>query len=182
MIAALYLVLTVLTTLVCVLVALGLAAFRRKVAAKRVVAFLAVWYGVYAVLLLGASLLSSPKSMAIGERKCYFEWCISLAKADPTPAGYRLTFETSNEGRRAQRPDTPRLRLDIDGASSEIDAPGLRDRVEGHGSRTFRVEVRVPTDAKEVRVTPCEGGFPSAIVVDDDNSPLHAKSFWRVRP
>ncbi len=156
-------------------------AMRKMAGAKRTAVFGLIWGGVYALLLIGYGLFSRPHQLAAGELRCFDEWCITLVKADPTPSGFHLTLETSNRGRRAQRPDTPKLFLSEDGVLRRLPDEFLKERVDGGATRQTERNVEAPSTAKNVNLIAVEGGSPSLVVVDDENSPFHAKSFWRLK-
>jgi hypothetical protein len=150
--------------------------------AVRTFKVLGVLVGIYAVALIGTSLTSHRSMLQLGEAKCFDDWCFSVDKVSRSPQGLTLAVAASNNGRHPERPDTPRAFLVVDGKPVAIDCPKLSEQVGGHGENPFTIQLPVPLGAKTLDFLVTEGGGPSPFIIGDENSPLHAKAVWPIKP
>ncbi len=150
--------------------------------ARRASTMFGLLVACYAGILLAFGLASRPVRLAVGQRKCFDDWCFVVTGVKKESGRLVVNVATINSGRRTQAPDTPRAFVEVDGKASQVDFTGLGDRIEGGASREFVESLPVPEAAREVELYVTEGGFPSQLVIDDENSPFHAKSKWRLRP
>ncbi len=177
---ALLLIVAVLST-VGLLVATLVAALRhRGRSALRWGAATAVVVVAYAVALVAVGAASRPRTLADGQWKCFDDWCVTVASVTPTANGRDVTLQVRNAGRgRAQRPDAPQAYLDPAGQPIEVD--GLDQRLEPGQMATLHVSLPLPDatgGGPGARLVVTEGGWPSRIVIGDENSPWHAHAGW----
>ncbi len=137
---------------------------------------------VYTLTLVGVGLASRNTTLPIGWRKCFDDWCFAVTEVKRSGNHLDLRVETSNTGRRAQRPDSPKLSLVFDGQAFGLACPQLNDRLEGHSQHPFTITIQVPDTVQKVDLIATEGGGPSALIIGDENSPFHGKSVWRLVP
>ncbi len=171
-----------LATVVLLTRALIQLATKRPERALRTFKLLGIMIVVYATALIGTSLASHRSTLALGEPKCFDDWCFAVEKVSRTPDGLTLAVRTLNHGRRPERPDTPRAFQVVDGKPTAIQCPKLTDEVGGFGETPFTIQLPVPSGAKTLDFLVTEGGGPSAVIIGDENSPLHAKSVWPLMP
>jgi hypothetical protein len=166
--------------LVAVLMVAGLtyAARRRWRQSAMTMVVLAVVVTAYGVSLVVASASAPARDLAIGEWKCFDEWCASLTSVIRSGSAVEVVLSVQNRGRREQAPDTPRVWLLHDGRRDQLDLPDLASRIPGGSTRQLPgIRVVAPaTDRPRLLVT--EGGLPSVLVIGDDNSPFHPQSAW----
>ncbi|MFZ0546749.1 MAG: hypothetical protein WAM60_14985, partial [Candidatus Promineifilaceae bacterium] len=98
-----------------VLVLLGLAlslVFRRWTAFKRLALSIILYIGLYALLLVGFSLASPQKVLAMHEDRCFDDWCASVEHVEVQPAigetqaqgdYYLVTIQVSSRARRIRQ-------------------------------------------------------------------------------
>lgn len=135
---------------------------------------------LYALVLVGVSVTTPAGSLAAGEWKCFDDWCVSLTSVVRTGDTVQVVLAVRNQGRREQAPDTPRVWLDHQGRREEVLVPGLGSRVAGGATRELP-PIQLTTPAAEgPRLLVTEGGFPSVLVIGDENSPLHPQSAWQL--
>lgn len=154
---------------------------QRRSAARRLVAGVTLG-GLYAAGLLGVSVTSTERRLAIGEVKCFDDWCVTVRSA-PHVAGHsdqrHLAIAVLSRARRvAQRPDNPAAFLVTDAGEEQIRVPGLDQRLAPGQEALLQVTLTVPTAARDPRLLVTEGGVPSQLVIGDENSPWHAHSTW----
>jgi hypothetical protein len=136
---------------------------------------------IYGVALVVVSVTSPARNLAIGEWKCFDEWCASVTSTTRTGDEVLVTLSVQNRGRREQAPDTPRVWLVHNGRRGQLVVAGLTSRVSGGAVRQLP-QVRVVSPASESpQLVVTEGGFPSRLVIGDDNSPFHPQPYWSLR-
>ena len=175
---ALLLILAVLGTVV-LLVATLVAALRRRRSALRWGMASAVVVVTYTVALVAVGAASRPGTLAEGQWKCFDDWCVTVAAVTPVANGRDVTLQVRNVGRgRAQRPDAPHAYLDPTGRPLQVD--GLDQRLEPGQTATLHASVPSPemTGRSDARLVVTEGGWPSRVVIGDENSPWHAHTGW----
>ena len=133
---------------------------------------------VYAVALVGASATAPARSLANGEWKCFDDWCVTITSVVRTGNTVQIVLTVQNQGHREQAPDTPRAWLLHNTRRDEVVVPGLASRLPGGSSRHLPpIRLTAPT-AELPRFLVTEGGFPSVLVIGDDNSPFHPQPSW----
>lgn len=134
---------------------------------------------LYAVALVSVSVTSPARSLTTGEWKCFDDWCASVTSAVRTGDVVQVDLAVQNQGRGEQAPDTPRVWLVRQGRRDAVVVSGLESGLPGRSSRHLRIQLVAPeTENPLLLVT--EGGFPSALVIGDENSPLHPQLAWRL--
>jgi hypothetical protein len=133
---------------------------------------------LYAVALVVVSVATPSRSLAPGEWKCFDDWCASVTSVTRTGDVVLVSVSVQNQGRREQAPDTPRLWLLHNGRRDQVLVAGLTSRVPG-GSVRLLPQIRLVSAASEnPMLVVTEGGFPSRLVIGDDNSPFHPQPAW----
>jgi hypothetical protein len=132
----------------------------------------------YAATLLSVSVATPAHDLAIGEWKCFDEWCVSISSADRLGDLVQVELSVQNRGRREQAPDTPRAWLLHNGRRDPLEVPELTSRIPGGSTRRISpIQVTVPAqEHPQLLIT--EGGLPSILVIGDDNSPFHPQPAW----
>ena len=136
--------------------------------------------GLYALALVAVSLTTPGRTLAKGEWKCFDEWCVTLVSSSRTGGSLTLQLSVQNRGRREQAPDTPRAWLTGDGGRDEVSIPGLAARVPGGSTVALAPVTLVAPASGHPAFLVTEGGFPSILVIGDENSPFHAPSRWEL--
>jgi hypothetical protein len=158
---------------------LGVRRSWRSARTAAMVAALVVF--VYGVALLVVSVTTPARSLAIGDWKCFDDWCASVTSTTRTGDEVLVTVSVQNRGRREQAPDTPRVWLVHNGRRDQVAVAGLTSRVPG-GSVRQLPPLRLVSPASEgPQLVVTEGGFPSRLVIGDDNSPFHPQPSWSLR-
>jgi hypothetical protein len=176
--AALVLILAVLVVAVLLVAALAYAARRRWRRLGVTLAVLAVVVASYAGTLVAVGVSAPTRDLAIGEWKCFDEWCVTLTSATPRGDAIEVVLAVQNRGRREQAPDSPHAWLLLDGQRNELVVPELGARIAGGSTRQLPpLLVSAPT-TQHPRLLITEGGFPSVLTIGDDNSPFHPQPAW----
>jgi len=156
-------------------------AVRRGIDARNTALTLAAFLAVYAAALIGTSLASQKETLAMGAVKCFDDWCVSVDGAKRSGDQLSVHLATINHGRRPQVPDSPHAFVVIDGRQIPVSVPHLTDKIEGGSTRPIDININLPAGARIVEFLITEGGGPSNLIINDENSPLHAHSTWAVR-
>ena len=146
--------------------------------ARKTAFVLAATLFVYAAVLIGVSLRSREETLPMGAVKCFDDWCVRVKSARRNANQLTIHLETINRGRRAQAPDSPQAFLVENGHAKPVDIPNLKDKIEGGSTNQISVNIPLPVEAKNLSFLVTEGGGPSLLIIDDENSPFHAKSTW----
>lgn len=171
---------TTLLLFVLVVAAVGAAARRRWHRSLTAGLAVALLVALYAVALVGVSVTTPDRGLTSGEWKCFDDWCVWLTSAVWTGDTVQVALAVHNQGHREQAPDNPRAWLLHHGQRDEVLVPGLGARLASGFTRNLP-PVRLNTPAAErplLLVT--EGGFPSVLVIGDDNSPFHPQPAWQL--
>lgn len=165
---------------------------------------IAVCFAAYVVILVGVSLSSSTRQLALGTDKCFDDWCATVAGARslPMPDGatgsklVAITLRITNRARKAAfRPSQPRVFLVLpsgDSILSSSSAQGefekqsgpqqdLAKRLVAGDSFQTTVAFQVPVATREASVVLLEG--PTLItrfLVGDENSFFHRKVVYSI--
>ena len=135
---------------------------------------------VYGVSLIVVSLTTPVRSLAMGEWKCFDDWCASVTSLTRTGDSVLVSLSLQNRGRREQAPDSPHLWLVLHGVRDEVIVAGLSSRVPG-GSVRQLPQIRLVSPASDnPQLVVTEGGLPSRLVIGDDNSPFHPQPGWQL--
>ncbi|HEY3437951.1 MAG TPA: hypothetical protein VGK35_09705 [Actinotalea sp.] len=159
-------------------VALCLAALvRRDGTRARHWALLAVIVpSVYLGVLAAVGLTSRPHERALGEWRCFDDWCVTVSAVDRVDATTRLVhLQIRSDARRVhQRPDQPRVSVRSAAGNVPVSVQGLDQRL-GPGQRVS-LEVTVTVTGADPRLVVEEGSVP--LVIGDEDSWWHARSGW----
>lgn len=133
---------------------------------------------LYAAALVGVGAVSPDRSLATGQWRCFDEWCASVDSVVRTGDTVEVALAVQNRGRRDQAPDSPQVWWLHDGRRDEVVVPGLASRVPG-GSTAHLPPIRLTSPrAGRPALEVTEGGWPSVLVIGDDNSPFHPRPAW----
>ena len=143
---------------------------RRRTMARRVLTRWGVCAAAYLVVSLGASAMRPERSIGLGERWCFDEWCVSVdrisQRSAPVGTIYTLDLQAYNAGRRPQRALYPWMFVrDADGRRYLPETKDWVASVEAsiapHESHRFPVDFLVSADARQLGfVTNHGGGAP----------------------
>ncbi|MFZ1683265.1 MAG: hypothetical protein WAU88_03950 [Candidatus Zixiibacteriota bacterium] len=183
-----------------VMVILGLVAWMRDRTKSivRLAGILGIVYALYAVALVTVSLFSQAKDLKYGEEQCFDDWCATVTqfKIDPissdsaTARQYVVVYlRVTNKGKRMEMaPDSPRVQLiDSLGNAYGISEAGqaayvkrfgkqepLDKRIGAGESFNTALVFDLPSIRNGLKVSVTEGGWPSRLVIGDENSFFHA--------
>ena len=139
---------------------------------------LAALIAAYGASLVGVSIFTPARELAIGEWKCFDDWCAAVTSATRSGDAIEIELSVQNRGRRPQAPDTPRAWLMHGAERDELDVPELASRVPGGSTRKLPAIRIVLPAAERPQLLVTEGGLPSLLVIGDDNSPFHPQPAW----
>ena len=154
-------------------------------------------YGIGLVIYLGlvavVSLTSPQRIMALGENRCFDDWCISvddITRSDsPTGAIYSVTLRMSSRARRvSQRENGLAVYiLDEKGRRFEATADPAAEPFNsllqpGQSITTVRTFEVPATSSQSVLVVGHEGAFnfPGMVIIGDDSSLFHKPTIVRL--
>ncbi len=187
-------VLFVLLSLLGLLIALVM---RRWAMLRRLALGLAIYVGVYALVLIGSGLLTPQHVMAMHEVRCFDDWCASVEKVERQPAigdvqaqgvFYVVTVQVTSRARGiSQRARGAAVYvLDDQGVRHEPSLQGqqalemaglaglpLTSRVDAGGSFTSITVFDLPSDTEHPALVHTHGTFPGVIIIGYDQSFLH---------
>jgi hypothetical protein len=179
---------------------------RRWVWLRRIALGLAIYLGIYVLLLAGVSLLSPQKVMALHQPRCFDDWCASVEGVVQQPAigavhaqgtFYLVSIQVSSRAKRiTQRArDAAIYLLDEQGnrydpsleGQQALDAAGLSgppldSLVDAGGSFTHTAVFDLPPGADQPALVHTHGAFPGLLVIGDDHSWLHKPTIVRLSP
>jgi len=173
--------LTFLFTIILVVRCAYQLAMRRRTDARNTAIALAVMVGMYTVALIGTGFARQKETIAMGAVKCFDDWCVRVDGAKRSGDQLSVHLATINHGRRPQAPDSPHAFVVIDGRQIPVSVPHLTDKIEGGSTRPIDINISLPAGARIVEFLITEGGGPSNLIINDENSPFHAHSTWAVR-
>lgn len=190
----------VLTTLSVLLRALYLLMRGRYAQSTRVFGRLAIGLAIYFAALIAVSLLSPRKVLAMGQDRCFDDWCLAVESATTAPdiadkaangKYYIVTLRVSSQAKRvSQRALDASVHLEDDrGNTYEPSDSGQRayeaqhgpakalfDRLEpGEFFNTVRV-FDVPRDAGGLGLVVLHGAFLGHLIIGDSQSFLHKRT------
>ena len=181
MTSLLLVVVTLFTVIGVALTSVALVRGRRRRGLARGATVLAVVV-VYGVALAAVGLTSRARHLPYGQAKCFDDWCATLQSVVAVPGqdGRReLTVVVTSRARRAeQRPDSPAAYLVTASGRARIPLPGLDQRLAPGQMVDLRFALAVPASVRDPQFLITEGGFPSRLVIGDENSPWHASATW----
>jgi hypothetical protein len=178
-----------LASVVTLLTAAVLALRGQRSRAVRTLRNFAICFAIYMAVVFAVALATPRRVYAVGEDRCFDDWCIAVEAADraPAPEGILYTVAlrlSSHAGRVSQREKGVRVYLTDDRgrrfdpipdpAATPFDvllAPGQAVRAK----RAFLV----PPDAHDVGLALSHEG-PGWLIIGDDGNPLHKHAVVRL--
>lgn len=161
---------------------------RRSAQARTVATRWAIGAFVYVSASLTVSALRPQRSIGVGERWCFDDWCLSVDNVRRQPSGgdvvYLLNLQAFNEARRPQRALYPWMFL-RDAADRHFVPDGSRwiadveASIAPHGSHRFDVAFHVPADARQVALVTNHGSgrpcslLPSILIIGQGRCLFH---------
>jgi len=127
---------------------------RRRDILRRWAKFLALYFAIYAVVLLSTSLLSPRRIYSSGERRCWDDWCVTALRVTPASTIAPLPCSAA-----------PDARIWLAEVEVSSDAKRIRQRAPD-----ARAELE---DQQGARYSPC--GAPLAPEVA---APAHGAALW----
>jgi len=176
--ASLLLVACILTAAVLLVAAVVLAARRQRRLSGLAGMILAISVLCYSTALVAVSVATPAHDLAIGEWKCFDEWCVTITSTHRTGDLVQVELSVQNRGRREQAPDTPRAWLLHNGLRDPIEVPDLTSRIPGGSTRRIALTPMTVPAQEHPQLLITEGGLPSFLVIGDDNSPFHPQPAW----
>jgi hypothetical protein len=190
------------------IVALVALARRRWPTARRTLIALGGYVLLYMLALVSVAALSPQRTLAMGQQRCFDDWCIAAVAASQQPevgdaptlavAQGRfviVTVRVSSHARAiSQRELGAQLYL-VDGAGRRyaastagqraLDATGqsgqpLDTLLAPSGSFVHTAVFDVPSDASQLALVVAHGAFPGAIIIGDDQSLFHRPTLMRL--
>jgi len=153
---------------------------RRWADAQKTALVLTAFVFVYTMTLIGVGLGSERKLLSMGSDKCFDDWCVKVDSASRNGNQVLVRLDAINHGRRAQAPDSPHAFVVADGRTIPVNVPNLTNKIEGGSTNPIELRVTIPDNTRNLALLVTEGGSPSELVIDDENSPFHAKSVWNL--
>lgn len=179
---------------------------KRTASASKTAARIAAFLAIYAAILVVVSLISPRKVLAVGQVRCFDEWCITVTEASRQPSigevratgiFYVVTVRVSSRSRgRRQREtnvcthltDSSGRRFDVSSAGQNaLQRAGLAGEpltsfVDPGGSFEGRLAYDVPQDASDVGFVKTGCGWLPNPIISDPDSFLHRPTVVRLRP
>jgi hypothetical protein len=170
---------------------------RRWMRLKQLALFVGIYASVYALLLVSLALLSPQQVLAMGQLRCFDDWCASVERVEIQPAigrvqargaFYIVTIQVSSRAKRiSQRAlDAGVYLLDEQGkrydasiqGQQALEAAGLAGQplnslVDAGGSFTTTTVFDLPLSSTQPGLVITHGAFPGIIIIGDDQSFLH---------
>lgn len=163
------------------------------------------WLLIYAVALFAVSWVTPQQTLAIGQEHCFDEMCFSVTQARTANAMtsqdgvshvahgtyYIVTMQLRNKARwQPQKPDSPGAYLvDQSGHTYQPARDGQQvigqearwdERLQPDERQMRDLVFDVPSNAGQPSLVITEGGWPSPLVIGDENSPFHQKTAIRL--
>jgi hypothetical protein len=191
------LIFSVLAVLLVMLVSLFAIVTRRWALLKRLSQGVLIYASIYGLVLIGVSLLSPQQVLAMHQRRCFDDWCVSVERVERQPAigevkaqgtFYLVMIQVTSRAKRvSQREqiaavyllDEHGMRYDLSAEGQQaLDAAGrggqpLDSLVEAGGSFTYSAVFDLPSTAAQPGLVISHGAFPGVIIIGDDQSFLH---------
>lgn len=186
------------------LIILIIALLRRKKRMARNTLFgMLIWLCVYTALLIGVSVLTPQRVLALHQEHCFDEMCFSVTQVATTKivgnAPHRLsangifyivTVQLRNAAlRMPQKPDNPSFVLvDVQGHSynpsqeaqqATGQQPAWDSQLQPGETQSRLVIFEVPGLLQQPGLLTSEGGWPTSLIIGDENSPFHQKTVIR---
>jgi len=151
---------------------------------KNALRILKIWLTSAAVYIgiVGLVAVATPRRIiALGEERCFDDWCIAVTRANRQGSIYTVTLRLSNRARRVEQREkgvhiylTDRQGRRFDPAPTPAAIP-LDVRLQpGEADETER-SFNVPNDARDVGLVVAHEGsfcFPGCFIIGEDANPL----------
>jgi len=178
-----------LASVLTLLTAAVLALRRQGSRAVRILRNFAICFAIYMTVVFVVALVTPQRVYAVGEDRCFDDWCIAVEGAShaPAPEGtlYTVTMRmSSHAGRVSQREKGVRVYLTDDRGTRFDPAPDPSATPfdvllePGQTVQTKRVFL-VPPDAHNVGLVLSHEG-PGWFIIGDDGNPLHKHAVVRL--
>ncbi len=167
-------------TTVGVLIYAAYCSLRGRLAkAGKVVLGAAIFWAIYLAIVIGVSLSTPRKVLAIGERRCFDDWCITVQSVDEGRP-FKVTLRVYSDAKRVTQsaPDNRVFLEDETGkryaAGPDNGQPPFSKMIgPGESYDTIR-EFDVPAGVKVVGlVVGHSGAGPGALIIGDDDAIFH---------
>src|SRR5487761_1994979 len=141
----------------------------------------AICFAIYMAAVCAVAVAKPQKVLAIGDVRCFDDWCIAVAGAQHDSGLYRVTLQISSQAKRVtQRENGVHVYL-TDAAGRRFDPlPGAAETPLGvvlspgqmvEARRSFQL----PNDARDVGLVVVHEGsycFPGCFIIGDEGNPL----------
>lgn len=159
---------------------------RWRLAGRLGAVVLAVWL-VYAGALVAVSLSSPARLLALGEERCYDDWCIAVVESHSAITGSEttltVTLRLTSRARRVAQRENGLVVYVLDGTGRRIDPQVETESLPfntvlqpGETLETTRV-FELPSGARDLALVLDRVGWdrvPGLLIIGDDSSWLHA--------
>lgn len=179
---------------------------KRRAQAGRAARRWAIFAGVYCAALLVTSMLQPRAVVALGEPRCFDEWCVAVdgatrrasiggsrARGDYVIVSTRIL--NRGRGRRQRERDVYALLRDehgatrrqtVDGQAALIRSTGgasqLTDSIDAGASERVELVFDVPSDAQSFQFMVAHAWFPHALIIGDAESVFHRPAVVELTP
>ncbi len=177
---------------------------RRRRLAKLLTTGLAIYAGVYLLLLVGVSLLSPQRVLAMHDVRCFDDWCMAVEQVEQRPAigtvqaqgsFYLVTLQVSSQAKRIRQRelDTSVFLLDDGGKRYDLSPTGqraleaagqagqpLNSWLDAGAAFTHIAVFDLPPGVSQPGLVIAHGAFPGSIIIGDDQSILHKPTIMRL--
>jgi hypothetical protein len=154
--------------------------------AGRLVLGFAIFWGIYLGIVIAVSLATPRRTVAIGEERCFDDWCITVESASAGPPAV-ATLRVSSRAKRIRQsaPDTTVYLEDSDGkrytARPSGGQPSFGTMIGPGESYETRREFDVPPEAHGLGLVVRHGSTgPGAIVIGDDSAMFHKPAIVKI--
>ena len=177
---------------------------RRRDTTGRLLRILGGYVALYALALLGISLLLPRRFYAPGERRCFDDWCVASVEAkiadgsagvtcqgDPGRHNWIATIQISSDAKRV-RQRAPDARAELEDQQGKryqpCGAPLIRGNAHarlmsdelGPGESFYvLLPFRLPDETRPAGLVVHHGDFPSIVIIGADQSLLHPPALQR---
>ena len=161
--------------------------------AVKLLAMIGVCLALYLGVIVVVSLASPPRVMALGEDRCFDDWCLAvddIARSEsPTRTGYTVTLRVSNRARRAPQRENGIVVAMLDekgrrfeAAANLEDAPFNVLLQPGQSVTTTRIFDVSGSSGPLYLVVEHAGfsRFPGLFIIGDDSGLLHKPTIVRL--
>ncbi len=149
----------------------------------------AICFALYMAVVCAVAVATPRKFLAIGDVRCFDDWCIAVAGAQHEGGLYHLTLQISSQAKRVtQRENGVHVYL-TDAAGRRFDPlPGAAetplDVVLSPGQMVeAQRSFQLPNDARDVGLVVAHGGsycFPGCFIIGDEENPLGKRTVVRL--